>query len=98
MSAVTAAGDESPSPFARSGVRLAALVALLVGVPGTGAAASTPAQEPVPTEQFPARDIVMLFPMQLCVPVQTDDQEIPEDVLEIVEWIDLEKYDLETRC
>jgi hypothetical protein len=34
------------------------------------------------------------LPAQLCVPVQKDDQQIPDDVLNIVRWIDLEKYDI----
>jgi hypothetical protein len=31
---------------------------------------------------------------QLCVPVRKNNQDIPDDVLRIVRWIDLEKYDL----
>jgi hypothetical protein len=31
---------------------------------------------------------------QLCVPVRKNNQEIPTDVLNIVRWIDLEKYDI----
>jgi hypothetical protein len=31
---------------------------------------------------------------QLCVPVRKNNQEIPRDVLNIVQWIDLEKYDI----
>lgn len=33
---------------------------------------------------------------QLCVPVQKNNQAIPADVLNIVRWLDLEKYDLIT--
>lgn len=33
---------------------------------------------------------------QMCVPVQKNDQQIPPDVLNIVRWIDLEKYDIVT--
>ena len=31
---------------------------------------------------------------QLCVPVQKNNQAIPQDVLNIVRWIDMEKYDI----
>lgn len=31
---------------------------------------------------------------QLCVPVRKNDQEIPDDVLRVVRYIDLEKYDI----
>jgi hypothetical protein len=33
---------------------------------------------------------------QLCVPVQKNNQPIPPDVLDIIRWIDLEKYDIKT--
>ncbi|GLZ32358.1 hypothetical protein Lesp02_45460 [Lentzea sp. NBRC 105346] len=32
---------------------------------------------------------------QLCVPVRKNDQVIPPDVLNVVRWIDLEKYDID---
>src|SRR5262245_43776860 len=31
---------------------------------------------------------------QLCVPVRKNDQDIPDDVLKVVQYIDLEKYDI----
>ncbi|MFE0152849.1 hypothetical protein ACFWY5_37305 [Nonomuraea sp. NPDC059007] len=34
------------------------------------------------------------FSRQLCVPVQKEGDEIPGDVREIVQWIDLEKYEI----
>lgn len=33
---------------------------------------------------------------QLCVPVRKNNQPIPEDILRIVRWIDLEKFDITT--
>lgn len=33
-------------------------------------------------------------PVQLCVPVRKNGQEIPDDVLRLVQWVDLEKFDM----
>ncbi|HEY0637783.1 MAG TPA: hypothetical protein VGD67_09065 [Pseudonocardiaceae bacterium] len=30
--------------------------------------------------------------VQLCVPIRKEDQQIPDDVLQILQWVDLEKY------
>lgn len=43
---------------------------------------------------MPAQKVTMQNNRQLCVPVQKDNQVIPSSVLSIVQWIDLEKYDL----
>ena len=42
----------------------------------------------------PPQQAVMQSSRQLCVPVQKDNQAIPPAVLNIVRWIDLEKFDL----
>ena len=36
------------------------------------------------------------FNRQLCVPVQKNNQVIPDDVLNVVRWVDLEKFDIVT--
>jgi hypothetical protein len=120
-------------PSARLGVRLAALIALLVGALGTGAAASAPAQAPAPaalvsplqfvsyldlecfaTEPYQPPDTVIvtrhLNPVladlpeeetrlgvreELCVPVAKDDLFPPPDVLPFIEWVDLACYRIE---
>jgi hypothetical protein len=38
------------------------------------------------------QDIVAYRPNQLCVPVMKEDQMPPEEALEIIQWIDFEKY------
>ena len=43
---------------------------------------------------LPDAKVRVTFNRQLCVPVRKNNQEIPTDVLNIVRWIDLEKYDL----
>lgn len=43
---------------------------------------------------LPDAKVRVTFNRQLCVPVRKNSQDIPEDVLKIVQWIDLEKYDL----
>jgi hypothetical protein len=43
--------------------------------------------------QLPPTSGTVTYNRQLCVPVQKNDQEIPPDVLKIVQYIDLEKYD-----
>jgi hypothetical protein len=45
---------------------------------------------------LPAHNAAITFNRQLCVPVQKNNQQIPPDVLEIIRWIDLEKYDIVT--
>jgi hypothetical protein len=42
----------------------------------------------------PPADVRVLENRQLCVPVRKNDQPIPTDVLNIVRWIDLEKFDI----
>jgi hypothetical protein len=41
-------------------------------------------------------DVRVTYNKQLCVPVQKNNEEIPPEVLRIVQWIDLEKYDIVT--
>lgn len=43
---------------------------------------------------LPTAEVRVTFNRQLCVPVRKNNQDIPTDVLNIVRWIDLEKYDL----
>jgi hypothetical protein len=43
---------------------------------------------------MPAQKVTMQNNRQLCVPVQKNNQAIPANVLNIVRWIDLEKYDV----
>jgi hypothetical protein len=45
---------------------------------------------------IPNHPVTMLNNRQLCVPVQKNNQVIPAAVLNIVRWIDLEKYDIST--
>lgn len=49
---------------------------------------------PVLADRLPPHQVFVLENRELCVPVQKNDQQIPEDVLDIVRWIDLEKYDI----
>lgn len=49
---------------------------------------------PVLTSQIPTRTVLVTAARQLCVPVQKARDEIPPDVLNVVRWIDLEKFDL----
>jgi hypothetical protein len=51
---------------------------------------------PVLQDILPPDQVFVMENRELCVPVQKDDQEIPEEVLDIVRWIDLEKWDIET--
>ena len=44
---------------------------------------------------IPKADVRMKENRQLCVPVRKNNQFIPEDVLKIVQYIDLEKYDID---
>ncbi|WP_380808283.1 hypothetical protein [Sphaerisporangium aureirubrum] len=43
---------------------------------------------------IPPRDVRVTNARQLCVPVQKRGDEIPPEVLRILQWIDLEKYDI----
>lgn len=51
---------------------------------------------PVLADRLPPHKAVVLDNRKLCVPVQKNDQRIPDEVLDIVRWIDLEKYNVET--
>ncbi|WP_327045720.1 hypothetical protein OG320_29215 [Microbispora sp. NBC_01189] len=48
---------------------------------------------PVLTPQIPTHKADILYARQLCVPVQKAGDSIPGAVLDIVRWIDLEKFD-----
>lgn len=43
---------------------------------------------------LPVEQVTMTVPQQLCVPVAKNNQAIPPDVLNIVQWIDLKKYEI----
>ncbi len=43
---------------------------------------------------LPVEQVTMTVPQQLCVPVAKNNQAIPPDVLNIVQWIDLQKYEI----
>jgi hypothetical protein len=45
---------------------------------------------------LPPTQVVVTNSRQLCVPVQKGTQPIPSEILNIVRWIDLQKYDLAT--
>ncbi|WP_245765773.1 hypothetical protein [Nonomuraea jiangxiensis] len=49
---------------------------------------------PVLTGQIPTASVRVTDPRQLCVPVLKAGDTIPPDVLDIVRWIDLERYDI----
>ncbi|MER5650306.1 hypothetical protein [Streptosporangium sp. NPDC002524] len=51
---------------------------------------------PVLTPIIPTHGAVVLNARQLCVPVQKAGDVIPDEVLKVVRWIDLEKFDLST--
>ncbi|WP_329430007.1 hypothetical protein OG339_17370 [Streptosporangium sp. NBC_01495] len=51
---------------------------------------------PVLTPIIPTHGAQVLNARQLCVPVQKAGDNIPEEVLKIVRWIDLEKFDIVT--
>ncbi|GAA4195357.1 hypothetical protein GCM10022252_41010 [Streptosporangium oxazolinicum] len=51
---------------------------------------------PVLTPIIPTHGAQVLNARQLCVPVQKAGDNIPDEVLKIVRWIDLEKFDLAT--
>lgn len=43
---------------------------------------------------IPPTDVGVTFNRQLCVPVNKNNQPIPADVMNIVRWIDIEKFDI----
>lgn len=43
---------------------------------------------------IPPTDVRVRENRQLCVPVQKNNQAIPPEVLRIVRWIDIEKFDI----
>ncbi|MFC4014063.1 hypothetical protein ACFOY2_43030 [Nonomuraea purpurea] len=49
---------------------------------------------PVLTGQIPNHTVQVTAARQLCVPVQKGGDEIPQDVFDIVRWVDLEKFDV----
>jgi hypothetical protein len=49
---------------------------------------------PVLVNQIPTSTVQVAAARQLCVPVQKARDEIPPDVLGVVRWIDLEKFDI----
>lgn len=48
---------------------------------------------PVLTDQIPAATVRVTYARQLCVPMQKRGDIIPSEVLEVVRWVDLEKFD-----
>lgn len=50
---------------------------------------------PVLADRLRPHKAVVLENRELCVPVQKNDEPIPDEALNIVRWIDLEKYDIE---
>ncbi|MDF5754389.1 hypothetical protein [Spongiactinospora sp. TRM90649] len=49
---------------------------------------------PVIARAIQPRDVRVVNARQLCVPVQKRGDEIPPEILRVVQWIDLEKYDV----
>jgi hypothetical protein len=49
---------------------------------------------PVFVDQIPPASVRVTYSRQLCVPVYKAGDNVPPDVLDIVRWIDLEKYDI----
>ncbi|RBQ21148.1 hypothetical protein DP939_07780 [Spongiactinospora rosea] len=49
---------------------------------------------PVVARAIRPRDVRVTDARQLCVPVQKKGDEIPDELLRVIQWIDLEKYDL----
>lgn len=45
-------------------------------------------------KSIPDTDVRVRENRQLCVPVRKNDQKIPDEVLRIIRWLDLEKYDI----
>ncbi|WP_053174973.1 hypothetical protein [Nonomuraea sp. SBT364] len=52
---------------------------------------------PVLVGKIPTADVRVDYSRQLCVPVYKGGDSIPPEVLDIVRWIDLEKYDITAR-
>lgn len=48
---------------------------------------------PVLTGQIPPADVRVTYARQLCVPMQKGGDVIPPEVLQVVRWVDLEKFD-----
>ncbi|WP_082801438.1 hypothetical protein [Herbidospora cretacea] len=59
-----------------------------------GAQLSLRQLNPVLTPVIPTHAAQVLYARQLCVPVQKAGDNIPSEILNIVRWIDLEKFDL----
>ena len=51
---------------------------------------------PVLVDRIPRHEVVVVENRELCVPVQKNDEQVPDDVLNIIRWIDMEKYLIET--
>lgn len=49
---------------------------------------------PVLVNQIPTQTVQVTAARQLCVPVQKARDDIPPDVLDVVRWVDLEKFDI----
>jgi hypothetical protein len=49
---------------------------------------------PVLTNQIPPSDAGVTAARQLCVPVQKSGDAIPADIMNVVRWVDLEKFDI----
>ncbi|MFI0421237.1 hypothetical protein [Spongiactinospora sp. 9N601] len=49
---------------------------------------------PIVARAIRPRDTRVTEARQLCVPVQKKGDEIPKELLEVIRWIDLEKYDI----
>jgi hypothetical protein len=103
---VTAAPTQLCLPVAKNGVLPPPEVLRLVSSIGLKCYAETPAValnralslshlSPV-LGGLPAHQAAVTTNRQLCLPVQTTTQAIPADVLNIVRWIDLERYDIAT--
>ncbi|TDE49951.1 hypothetical protein E1295_20075 [Nonomuraea mesophila] len=48
---------------------------------------------PVLTDRIPPATVRVTYARQLCVPMQKRGDNIPPEVLEVVRWVDLEKFD-----
>ncbi len=62
--------------------------------PAMGVGLSLTQLNPVLTNQIPPADVRVANARQLCVPVQKSGDDIPSDVRSIVQWVDLEKFDI----
>ncbi|WP_370947785.1 hypothetical protein AB5J62_09560 [Amycolatopsis sp. cg5] len=43
---------------------------------------------------LPKQQVKVNEARRLCVPVQKNDQKIPSDILDVIQWVDLEKFDV----